>query len=98
METCIFETKNYAIGILGEFEYEKTDYICERYVVEAKGIDCLFIIFEFVGDELVYVVPWDQDNETPEGQELELIDFTYKISGLIEYDVVEIVRFMKKYM
>lgn len=96
MENYIFETKNYTIGLLGEFEYEETGYICERYVVEAKGIDCLFIIFEFVGDELVYKVAWDQDDETPEG--LELIDFTHKIAELIENDVVDIVKFMNRYM
>ena len=96
MENYIFETKNYTIGLLGEFEYEKTGYICERYVVEVKGIDCLFIIFEFVDDELVYKVAWDQDDETPEGQEL--TDFTHKIAELIENDLVEIVKFMNRYM
>lgn len=94
METNIFETKNYAIGILGEFVCNETGDSYEGYVVEAKGIDCLFIIFEFIGDELVYTMPWNQDNETPE----ELIDFTYKIAGLIENDVIDIVKFMNKHL
>lgn len=93
METNIFETKNYAIGSLGEFVYEETGYTCERYVVESKGIDCLFIIFEFIGDELVYTMPWNQDNETQE-----LIDFTWSIANLIENDVVDIIKFMNKHL
>lgn len=94
METSIFETKNYAIAPLGEFVYKETGYSCERYVVEAKGIDCLFIIFEFEDDELVYTMPWDPHNEALE----ELIDFTYKIAGLIENDVIDIVKFMNKHL
>lgn len=96
METCIFETKNYAIGILGEFEYAETGYSCERYVVEVKDIDCLNIIFEFVGDELVCMGAWDQDNTTQDGQTL--TDFTHRIANLIENYVIDIIKFMKKHL
>ncbi len=96
METCIFETKNYAIGILGEYECAETGNVCERYIVEVKGIDCLFIMFEFVGDELICRCAWDQDNMTQDGQAL--TDFTHRIANLIENDVIDIVKFMKKHL
>lgn len=65
-------------------------------MVHVKNIDCLDILFQFDGNELVGLMAWEQDNETSEGKEL--TDFTNSIAELIENDVIDIVKFINKHI
>lgn len=96
MEQSIFESKNFIITNLGEIEYEETGDCCNQYMVHVKNIDCLDILFEFDDDKVGCLVAWHQNNKTPESKEL--TDFTYKIASLIENDVIDIFKFMRKHL
>ena len=97
MEQSIFESKNFIITNLGEIEYEEIGDCCNQYMVHVKNIDCLDILFEFNGDDNVdSLSPWYQNNKNDEGQEM--TDFTFKIANLIENDVIDIVKFMRKHL
>jgi predicted esterase YcpF (UPF0227 family) len=96
MGNYILETKNYTIASLGEVVYEESEYCCNQYLVYVKDIDCLDILFEFEGNELVCLMLWNQENETLDGQTL--MDFTSNIAKLIENDVIDIVKFMNKHL
>lgn len=96
MENYILETKNYIVTNLGESIYEESEYCVNEYMVKVKNLDCSDILFEFEGNNLVGLMAWEQNNETPEGQKL--TDFTHNIAKLIENDVIDIVKFMNRHL
>jgi hypothetical protein len=96
MEQSIFESKNFIITYLGEFEYKESEECSIDYMVHVKNIDCLDIKFIFYSDNDIDSLPWNQNNKNDEGEKI--TDFTFKIKDLVENDVIDIIKFMRKHL